>query len=109
MGANILPFEVEGIGRFAARRRTVRVQLEIERKFAAEVGPAPDAAGESLRVLAGVYTDLAVLLAEFPPGWALDEADVQDAYKVYAALRSAEERFRGGLAAGNQGPGQAAQ
>lgn len=103
-----LEFDVEGLGRFAAQRRTIRTQIAIERKFAAEVGADPDGASQSLRVIAGVYADLSVLLVKIPEGFSLEEADVDDAYKIFAAMRAAEERFRGAVAAEPQTAGEGA-
>jgi hypothetical protein len=98
-----LTFEVPGLGTFAAHRRTIGVQLQIERAYQACLGGPEAQASESLRTIAAVSSQLQTLLARTPDGWALDAADLNDCYAVFAALRSAEDAFRDALEHQRQG------
>jgi hypothetical protein len=103
-----LSFQVDGIGAFEARRRSVKRQMQIEAAYRVAVGADPDDAPESQRTVCAIYADLKVLTAKAPPDWVLDDADLPDVYAVYAALRSAEDRFRKALAEQRKTAGEGA-
>lgn len=103
-----LTFNVENLGAFQARLRTLGSQIQIERQYGQELGGSEESAPESLRVLAAIKAQLGALLTSVPEGFNLDEAMLSDVYAIYAALRSAEDRFLDELAQKRQGTRQAA-
>lgn len=106
-----LVVSVAGIGDFRFRHRTIRDQFKIEveafRLLDGETSPPP-----GLRHFAVMMATLAVLKDTTPPGFDLDTLDPLDPAafesleEVYAALRTAEDAFRGRVSGGGEGAGQ---
>lgn len=91
---------VAGIGDFRFRQRTFRDQFRIEIEAHRLLDGEPDPPA-GLRLFAVMLATLVTLLESAPAGFDLDELDPLDAdafrqlEEVYAALRSAEDAFRG--------------
>jgi hypothetical protein len=101
------PVEVDGIGSFIFKARTMRTQFLIEAEAARVMGgPCED---DMLRAGAVQFATLLVLTVESPPGWDIegfDPLDSEETAKVFAVhrrLREVEAGFRGG--AGEPGKG----
>lgn len=97
-----LKVEVAGIGTFRFRQRTIREQLRIEVE-AHRILDGEEMPPVGLRQFALMIASLVVLLESAPAGFDLDAMDPLDPAtfsqieEVYAALRSAEAAFRGGI------------
>lgn len=110
-----LTFTVDGIGEFSAHHRTIARSNQISLLADSLLDGSPEHISDATRY--GVYAqaELMVLLDKIPDGWRLLDdlehgfagAHAEDAFKVYAALRSAEDRFRGGVRAPSEGAGAA--
>jgi len=95
-------FEVEGLGKFGFRPRTVGNELEIQRLITEKCRGNADEVQQELRAVATMYAEMNVLLGQTPPGWKLDNELVVDLMKVYSAFRVAETRFQDGLSGATQ-------
>ena len=90
--------EVEGVGSFVFRRRTLKLQAKLE-SVMDDITGGPVRSKNLQRFCAALAT-LETLTVEAPPGWDLEEADPldDDAFanvaKVWEALREQEETFR---------------
>jgi hypothetical protein len=89
-----LAFDVPGIGAFTCKPRTLAAQIAVEQSYRKTLGGDEASAPEGLVSIALIHAQLANLLAQVPEGFNLDEAHVDDCIAIFAALRSAEERFR---------------
>lgn len=92
--------EVDGIGSFTFRSRTIRDQFRIEAEASRVMGgPCED---EMLRQGAIQFATLLVLTVESPPAWdleAFDPLDPEATAKIFAVhrrLREVEAGFRPG-------------
>lgn len=100
---------VEGIGRFRFAKRTMKLEMEIQREYASLAGGVDPTAW--LITLAEYLSTLRVLTVDGPEGWDMDNMDPldEDTYtkisKVFNALREREERFRGNTGKGREGQG----
>lgn len=101
------PVEVDGVGAFVFRRRTIRDQFRTEAEASRVMGgPCED---DALRLGAIAFATLLVLTVESPPGWDLESFDPLDPEatgKIFAVarrLREVEAGFRAG--SGNNSPG----
>lgn len=99
--------EVEGVGRFGFRRRTMRDEFRVEAIYSDLTGGVATPT-EVLDFYARAFAILKVLIESAPDGWDLESLDpfepnsYEKLQKVYSALRGAEERFRGGSGKGGQ-------
>ncbi|HEY0205063.1 MAG TPA: hypothetical protein VGC15_13050 [Acetobacteraceae bacterium] len=90
--------EVEGVGSFVFRRRTLKLQAMLEARMERMTG-GPVQSPTLSRFCAALAT-LETLTVEAPEGWDLEEADPLDddtfgnVAKVWEALREQEETFR---------------
>lgn len=100
------PVEVEGIGEFEFRKRTLRLEQKISAEYSriTEVAnPEPWAS-----VIARYEAEIKVLASKVPEGWAPDEADPEDPEtyqrikRVGEALAAKERFFRTGAEAERQ-------
>lgn len=94
------PVEVDGIGSFSFRQRTLRDQFAIEGEASRVLGgPCDD---EALRAGAISFATLLVLTVESPPGWDIEGFDPLDPdatgkiFEVARRLREVEATFRPG-------------
>lgn len=94
------PVEVDGIGSFTFRTRTIRDQFAVEGEASRVLGgPCDD---EALRAGAISFATLLVLTVEAPPGWdiegfdPLDPAATAKIFDVARRLREVEATFRAG-------------
>ena len=90
--------EVDGVGSFLFRHRTLKLQIAIEAGMErVTLGPVQ---GAGLRLFAAAIATLETLTVEGPDGWDLDEIDPLDdeefakVEKVFGRLRDVEETFR---------------
>lgn len=108
--AKTFDVEVEGIGAFTFRRRTMRDQFKIEGETSRLLGgPVND---PTLVAGAGAFAELAVLTVEAPADWDLEGLDpfapvdsINTLWRVHGALRKEEERFRGNASGNGKRPG----
>lgn len=106
--------DVEGVGCFGFRRRTMGDECRITAVADRLIGD--DSEGVSARAwnLAYLLAALKVLTEEAPDGWDPINADPGDPeiydriMRVWAAMQDAEARFRTGAGAGPQGAGAGA-
>lgn len=105
------PVEVDGIGTFVFRKRTMRDQYKIEAEASRMMGgPCDD---EPLRLGAICYSALTVLTVEPPPGWSIEDFDpldpdtTQKIFAVHRRLREVEAGFREGNSGNGSGSGAA--
>lgn len=94
------PVDVDGIGSFVFRKRTIRDQFAIEGEASRVLGgPTED---DALRMGAVSFATLLILTKEAPPGWDLEGFDPLDPaatakiFAVAARLRETEATFRAG-------------
>lgn len=94
------PVEVDGIGSFVFRKRTMRDQFAIEGEASRVLGgPCED---DALRQGAISFATLLILAVENPPGWdiegfdPLDPAATAKIFEVARRLRDTEATFRAG-------------
>ena len=94
------PVPVEGIGTFTFRRRQMRDQIRIQAEATRLLGgPCDD---PEQRDIAFMSATLITLTVDAPPGESFDELDPLDKetsaklWRIFGALRVAEDRFRGG-------------
>jgi len=112
--------EVEGVGTFTFRRRTMRDAPRIEQMMLDILGPSfriasigDDSAREYVANRAAQLAQLETLMVQSADGWSLDdldpldEDDVKVINKVYGRFLEEEERFRKGIAKERQGSGAA--
>lgn len=97
--AKTFELDVEGVGLFVFKHRTIRDTFKIEAEASRMLGGPID--DQSLRAGAAAFATLAVLTVTAPPEWDLEALDpfepAETASKllmVHGALRLAEERFR---------------
>lgn len=94
------PVSVEGIGDFVFRRRMIRDQIRIQAEASRITGGPTD--DPDLKDISLALATLIVLTVEHPPKWTAEELDPLDKeisaqlWRVFGALRVAEDRFRGG-------------
>lgn len=102
--------EVEGIGAFTFRKRTMRLEVQIGVEYSRLAGGA-ETPTDFLVSLAGAISVLKVLTVQAPPKWDLDAMDPLDdsafgkLFQVFGALRAREDAFRGKPSAGGNGAG----
>lgn len=102
--------EVEGVGRFGFRQRTMRDEFRVEAIYSDLTGGIATPTGV-LEFYARAFATLKTLTESAPEDWDLESLDPfdPDSYarlqKVYSALRGAEERFRSGPGKDGQGVG----
>ena len=100
---------VEGVGRFRFAKRTMKLEMEIQREYASYAGGVDPTVW--LITLAEYLSTLRVLVVEGPEDWDMDNMDPLDdetykkISKVFSALREREERFRGNTGKGREGQG----
>jgi hypothetical protein len=100
--------QIEGVGAFVFRRRTLRDEIRIGAEHE-RLTEGLESVSEGFRRLTYMLAALGVLTVDAPPGWdpmdldPLDPATFDKVGAVYGGLREAEERFRG--AAGQVPPG----
>lgn len=96
--ANDYYFDVPDVGRFRAARRTMTIEVEIQREYASMAGGVEPTAW--LMTLAEYLSTLRVLIVDAPESWdmenmdPLDDETYQTLGRVFAALREREETFR---------------
>lgn len=90
--------EVDGVGSFLFRHRTLKLQIAIEAGMErVTLGPVQ---GPALRLFAAAVATLETLTVEGPDGWDLEEIDPLDdaefgkVERVFGRLRDVEETFR---------------
>ena len=100
---------VDGVGRFVFARRTMRNSMAILAKASdLRHGVPADALDAETAAVIDALATLPVLTLEAPGGWNPEAADpfdpssYSDIFRVWEALRTAEETFR-------KGPGEAVQ
>ena len=109
--ANDYYFDVKDIGRFRAARRTMAIEVEIQREYASMAGGVEPTAW--LITLAEYLSTLRVLVVDAPEGWdmenmdPLDDETYQQLGQVFSALREREETFRRKPGAPGKESGQA--
>lgn len=97
------PVEVPDLGTFTFRKRTIELQVRIQTKAIEITGGRVD--DPELKDISAAIATLKVLLVGGPDGWTTDSLDPFDRevsaqlWKVFGALRVAEDRFRGGAEA----------
>lgn len=97
--ANDYYIDVNGIGRFRCARRSLSIEVEVQREYASMAGGVAPTAW--LMTLAEYLSTLRVLIVDAPEGWdmenmdPLDDETYQKLGRVFAALREREETFRG--------------
>lgn len=106
--------DVEGVGRFRFRQRTMADEMNIQRLYADYIGGVIPT--NWLAMLAEYQSALRVLTVAGPDDWDMDKLDPlqTETYdklrRVFIALRESEERFRGrpiaGLEDGSQEDGE---
>ncbi|HET7675834.1 MAG TPA: hypothetical protein VFL54_09960 [Gammaproteobacteria bacterium] len=107
MEKQVFAVDVEGIGTFQFRRRTMRENLRIDAEYS-RLTEGVETPSKSLDLTAEMMSTLKVLTEDAPDGWDVDALDPLDpeTYRkliaVYSALREKEEFFR-------RGPGKAGQ
>lgn len=93
--------QVDGVGAFECRRRTMRVQVAIAAEYNRLVEGA-ESISRSLDSMASFMSYLQAMIVDAPEGWdayAVDPDDpdeVEQLQQVYAAIQAAEARFRKG-------------
>lgn len=93
--------DVEGIGQFTFRRRTIRDQMRIEGEVNRILGGSVTD-NITLSTLSLYYATVSVLTVQAPTGWDMEEMDPLDdatfskIADVFRSLRTAEEKFRAG-------------
>ncbi|EMD0638863.1 hypothetical protein VPZ60_004279 [Salmonella enterica] len=91
--------DVPEVGRFRIAKRSLMLEMEIQREYASFAGGVDPTAW--LVTLAEYLSTLRVLIVESPDSWDMDNMDPldEDTYekigKVFFALREREETFRG--------------
>jgi hypothetical protein len=104
---------VEDIGLFTFARRTMADEFAIQRKFA-DLAGGGDGHTTWLELVGGWVSALSVLTVRAPEGWdiatmdPLDDEVYAQLNKVYDALRSAEDSFRGKRRTNGQAGSEAA-
>jgi len=93
MAISPVAFDVEDVGRFVAKRRTIAVDMAVERERCIQLAGI-DSPSEDMLVLALVWAESKQGLEQAPEGWKPEDQSSGDLMKVYAALRSAFEPFR---------------
>jgi hypothetical protein len=102
MPAETFPVEVQDLGTFLFRRRTMRDNFAIEGEASRLVGGPVD--DPILGAGAMAYATIQRLMVQPPDGWTLDGLNpyeakaVEQIYRIAGALGEAEARFRGGAA-----------
>jgi hypothetical protein len=98
--SNTYPVTVEGVGHFVFRKRMMRDQVAIQAEASRMLGGPVD--DPELRAFAHALVTLKTLAVQTPQGWnpeAVDPLDAEETgklWRVYDAMRDAEERFRRG-------------
>ncbi len=93
--------DVDDIGHFEFRHRTMRDEMRIGAEYS-RLTEGVDTPSPWLDLMSTMISVLKVLQVAAPDGWDVDDADPldDDSYKqivlVYNALREREARFRGG-------------
>lgn len=96
--ANDYYIDVPDIGRFRCARRTMMIEVEVQREYASMAGGVEPTAW--LVTIAEYLSTLRVLIVDAPEGWDMDDMDplddetYQQLGRVFAALREREETFR---------------
>ncbi|CAH2606338.1 conserved protein of unknown function (plasmid) [Rhodovastum atsumiense] len=94
------PVDVPGVGHFVFRKRLIRDQIRIQAEAVRITGGPTD--DPDLKDISLAMATLIVLIKEAPAGWNVEYLDPLDRdvsaelWKVFGALRVAEDRFRGG-------------
>jgi hypothetical protein len=107
--ARTYPVDVEGVGHFVFRKRTLQDQITIQASAARRTGGQVD--DPELRSFVHALCVLKTLTVQSPEGWdpeALDPLEPGETGKiwdVHEALRSAEEKFRSGAGAKREAVG----
>lgn len=108
-----LPVNVEGIGSFIFKMRTIQNQFRIEVEYAKLTEGVAEVT-TFLGNLAEHVADLSCLILSGPPGWSADDIMKMDAFdtetyvkieQVWSALRDKETSFRGFAEAPTTGEG----
>lgn len=105
-GKPTFDLEVEGIGAFTFRHRTMRDQFRIEGEAARFLGgPCDD---QALHSGAVSFATLLILTVESPPGWDIEQVDpldkdaLEQVFEVARRLREVEATFRPGVGGKSQ-------
>jgi hypothetical protein len=104
MNDNTYMLEVEGVGSFEVRRRSMRISTAIAAEFN-RLTEGQEQLSSFFGHFCQVYATLKVIIAKGPDGWDLDALDPDDAdsydqlIKVFTAIREKEAFFRSGLQA----------
>lgn len=99
-GPATFPVEVEGIGAFTFKRRTLDAQFKIEAGAVRLLGG--ETASDTLYRMAISFATVEHLAVTVPPGWSIDEIDPLDTDQmdrvqtVFGRLREKENTFRPG-------------
>lgn len=94
------PVPVEGIGTFTMRKRMLRDQVRIQAEASRITGGPTD--DPDIKDISLAMATLMVLTAEAPSGWDVEKIDPLDKdasaqlWRVFGAVRVAEDRFRSG-------------
>ena len=112
MAGSPFAVEVDGIGSFTFRRRTIRDQFRIEAEANRMLGgPVED---DMLKMGAAAFATLLALTVEAPPGWdieafdPLDDVSTARVFLVHRRLRETEATFRAGTGGAGAGTGKGA-
>ena len=109
--AKTFPAQIEGVGAFTFRRRTLRDEIKIGAAHE-RLTEGLESVSEGFRRLTYMLAALSVMTLDSPPGWEpmdLDPLDPETFTKVgavYGGLREAEERFRAGAGPVPEGAGE---
>lgn len=102
--------DVEGVGNFAFRHRTMRDELRIATEYS-RLTEGIDTPSKQLDAIANMLSTVKVLCAEPPDGWDIETMDPLDPqtfaqlFTVYSALREREKFFRSRPGQTGQGEG----
>lgn len=107
---NTFPVNVDGVGTFECRRRTMRVAVVITAEYN-RLTEGADHVGPELGTVCNILAYLKGMVISGPDGWDPYEADPDSPddmgkiEKVYSAIKAEEGRFRTGAGAQPQGQG----
>ena len=111
-GPSTFPVDVEDVGAFVFKRRTLDAQFKIEALATRMLGG--ETASDTLYRMAVTFATVSHLTVTAPEGWSVEDVDPLDneqmdrVQKVFGRLRAAEETFRAGSKAQRPGLGTAA-
>jgi hypothetical protein len=114
MRSDTFVVDVDGVGSFECRRRTMRVEVARQAEFC-RLTEGLQSIPEEFAGVCNFLAYLKVMIAKGPDGWDVDDVDPEDQEQlkklreVHAAIQTAERRFRAGAKSDGQGSGEVSE